>query len=187
MHMSIKTKWIETLYSISTGSRKVRNLFTPIGATFFGLLIFAFIVIALKTDQVLNITDLFPKQLSRLFSIPVFLLALFLIGWSVQNFIKVKGTPVPFNPPPQLVTSGPYKYTRNPMLTGVFSLLFGFGFFLGSVSLVFVFTPLFILLNYWELKAIEEPELIKRLGKDYVEYRKETPMFFPIIRSKNRD
>jgi protein-S-isoprenylcysteine O-methyltransferase Ste14 len=29
------------------------------------------------------------------------------------------------------------------------------------------------------LKAIEEPELLKRLGEDYIEYRERTPMFFP--------
>jgi protein-S-isoprenylcysteine O-methyltransferase Ste14 len=28
------------------------------------------------------------------------------------------------------------------------------------------------------LKAIEEPELLKRLGEDYIEYRERTPMFF---------
>jgi protein-S-isoprenylcysteine O-methyltransferase Ste14 len=86
------------------------------------------------------------------------------------------------NPPPELVTSGPYAYVRNPMLAGVFALLFGFGIFLGSVSLLFVFTPLFILLNVWELKNIEEPELVKRLGEKYVEYRKRTPMFLPGFR-----
>jgi protein-S-isoprenylcysteine O-methyltransferase Ste14 len=65
------------------------------------------------------------------------------------------------------------------MLTGVFALLFGFGVLLGSASLLVIFTPLFIFLNVWELKAIEEPELLKRLGQDYIEYRKRTPMFFP--------
>jgi len=65
------------------------------------------------------------------------------------------------------------------MLTGVFALLFGIGFLLGSASLIVIFTPLFILVNVWELKAIEEPELTKRLGQDYIEYHKSTPMFFP--------
>jgi protein-S-isoprenylcysteine O-methyltransferase Ste14 len=68
---------------------------------------------------------------------------------------------------------------RNPMLTGVFALLFGLGALFGSISLLVVFTPLFILINVWELKVIEEPELVKRLGKDYIEYRKRTAMFFP--------
>jgi protein-S-isoprenylcysteine O-methyltransferase Ste14 len=70
------------------------------------------------------------------------------------------------------------------MLTGVFALLFGFGIFFESVFLLFVFTPLFVAVNYWELKAIEEPELEKRLGQEYVEYRKMTPMFFPRFGSK---
>jgi protein-S-isoprenylcysteine O-methyltransferase Ste14 len=177
--MALKTKWIEVLYNVATGSRKVRNVFTPIGAFIYGLLIFSFVVIALLMDRLLGLTAIFPRPFNIILSLPVFSLALFLMGWSVLNFLKVKGTPVPFNPPPQLVTTGPYAYVRNPMLTGVFALLFGFGVLLGSASYLIVFTPLFILINVWELKAIEEPELLKRLGDNYFEYRKKTPMFFP--------
>jgi protein-S-isoprenylcysteine O-methyltransferase Ste14 len=180
--MTLKTKWVEILYNVATGSKNVRNFFTPIGAIFYGLLVFFFVVIALHVDRLTGLTKIFPNPYHIIISIPFFFLALFLIGWSVHNFLKVKGTPVPFNPPPQLVTAGPYAYTRNPMLTGVFSLLFGFGAFFGSVSLLIVFTPLFIFINYWELKSIEEPELEKRLGAEYIEYRKKTPMFFPIAR-----
>ena len=180
--MTIKSKWIEFLYRVATGSRKIRNFFTPIGAFFYGLLIFSFVVVALQTDRLLGIKDIFPRSLSIILALPIFLIALFLIGWSVLNFFQAKGTPVPFNPPPRLVTTGPYLYVRNPMLTGVFALLFGLGVLLGSASLLIVFTPLFILVNVWELKVIEEPELIKRLGEDYIEYRKRTPMFFPNFR-----
>jgi protein-S-isoprenylcysteine O-methyltransferase Ste14 len=177
--MTLKTKWIDIFYNVATGSRRIRNFLTPIGAIFFGLLIFIFVIMALHLDRLLGLADIFPGQLRVILSFPLFLFALFLIGWSVQHFLKVKGTPVPFNPPHKLVTSGPYAYTRNPMITGVFALLFGCGMFFGSISLLFVFTPLFILLNFWELKAIEEPELVKRLGQEYIEYRKMTPMFFP--------
>jgi protein-S-isoprenylcysteine O-methyltransferase Ste14 len=94
----------------------------------------------------------------------------------------VKGTPVPFNPPPTLVMTGPYQFVRNPMLMGVFLLLFGLGFAIKSLSLVVLFTPLFVLANVWELKKIEEPELVKRLGEDYVAYKQQTPMFIPKVR-----
>jgi protein-S-isoprenylcysteine O-methyltransferase Ste14 len=177
--MNLKNKWIDILYNVATGSRKIRNFFTPVGALIYGLLIFTFVVIALQVDKLLGLTALFPNPFHIILSLPLLLLALFLIGWSVLYFLRVKGTPVPFNPPPQLVTTGPYAYTRNPMLTGVFALLFGFGVLFGSVSLLLVFTPLFIYINYWELKSIEEPELEKRLGEEYIEYRKRTPMFFP--------
>jgi protein-S-isoprenylcysteine O-methyltransferase Ste14 len=67
--------------------------------------------------------------------LPLFSIAALLIGWSVAHFLKAKGTPVPFNPPPRLVDSGPYAYSRNPMLTGVFALLFGLGVLLASPPL----------------------------------------------------
>jgi protein-S-isoprenylcysteine O-methyltransferase Ste14 len=180
--MTIKSKWIEFLYRVATGSRKIRNFFTPIGAFFYGLLIFSFVVVALQVDRLLGLREILPRWLSIILALPVFSIAFFLLGWSILNFFKVKGTPVPFNPPPRLVTTGPYAYVRNPMLTGVFALLFGLGILLGSASLIVVFTPLFILINVWELKVIEEPELIKRLGEEYLEYRERTPMFFPGVR-----
>jgi protein-S-isoprenylcysteine O-methyltransferase Ste14 len=180
--MTIKSEWIEILYRVATGSKKIRNVFTPIGAFFYALLIFSFVVVALQVDRLLRINAIFPRSLSIILAVPVFAFALFLLGWSVLNFLRAKGTPVPFNPPPRLIKTGPYAYVRNPMLTGIFALLFGFGVLLGSASLLIVFTPLFILINVWELKFIEEPELVKRLGEDYIEYRKRTPMFFPHFR-----
>ena len=53
----------------------------------------------------------------------------------------------------------------------MFALLFGLGVLPESATLLFVFTPLFMALMVWELKVIEEPELVKRLGREYIEYR----------------
>ena len=57
--------------------------------------------------------------------------------------------------------------------------MFGIGFWIGSLSLILIFTPLFILANVLELKKIEEPELEKRLRQKYLDYKKKTPMFIP--------
>ena len=184
--MGLTNRWIDFLYKVATGSKKLRNIFTPIGAIFYGVFTALFIVIALQADKWLNLPQLFSRPLNIILSLPFFPLALFLMGWSVLNFLKVKGTPVPFNPPPRLVTTGPYAYVRNPMLTGISVLLFGFGILFGSISLIFIFTPLFISINVWELKAIEEPELVKRLGEEYIEYKKRTPMFIPSFRIRSR-
>lgn len=184
--MTLQTTLIEFVHNLATGSRKIRNVFTPIGATIFGLLVCGFIIAGLKVDRIVGVERLMPLSVGTLLSLPVFAMAIFMIGWSVHHFLKAKGTPVPANPPPRLVTSGPYRYTRNPMLTGVFALLFGFGILFGSFFLLLVFTPLFIALNFWELKRIEEPELEKRLGRAYIDYRSATPMFFPCIRRKKR-
>jgi protein-S-isoprenylcysteine O-methyltransferase Ste14 len=177
--MTLKTKWIETLFRVATGSQKIRNFFSPLGALFYGLMVFLFVITAVWLDGRIGMADVLPQALSAVLAIPTIMFAVVMIGWSVFNFLRAKGTPVPINPPPRLVKSGPYAFVRNPMLTGVFALLFGLGFCLRSISLLVVFTPLFILINVWELKAIEEPELIKRLGQEYIEYRNTTPMFFP--------
>ena len=106
---------------------------------------------------------------------------LVLSGWCVVRFIRAQGTPVPFNPPRELVTAGPYAWSRNPMLTGVFACLFGLGFFLHSVSIVVLWTPVFVLLNVIELKMVEEPELERRFGTSYREYKRRVPMFVPRV------
>lgn len=95
-----------------------------------------------------------------------------LMLWAMFVFARVKGTPVPFNPPPKLVTSGPYAYSRNPMTIGLFIFMFGIGFNWGSITSVLIFTPLYIILSILDFKYIEEPELEKRLGKEYTEYKK---------------
>lgn len=43
-----------------------------------------------------------------------------------------KGTLAPWNPPQKLVVNGLYRYTRNPMISGVVFILFGEVIILGS-------------------------------------------------------
>ena len=151
----------------------------------FGAFTTLFVFAAIVVDRLLNLPHLLPAGARLPVSIPLIVVGLAVTAWSVFHFLKVQGTPVPFNPPPKVVNTGPYWLARNPMLTGVFMFLFGIGFCVNSFSLVFFFTPLFIAANVWELKAIEEPELMKRLGDEYIEYRRRTAMFIPGRRPKS--
>jgi protein-S-isoprenylcysteine O-methyltransferase Ste14 len=182
--VSLPERLIGIFYKGATGSRKMQNLLTPAGVVFFFGFIALFVFAALQVDKLLDFPELLPTSLNIIVSVPVLTIGLFLMIWSVLIFFRVKGTPVPFNPPPKLVATGPYAHVRNPMLTGVFILLFGLGVLLRSISLVSIFTPLFILLNVWELKAVEERELEKRLGEDYVEYKKRVPMLIPRLKGR---
>ena len=65
------------------------------------------------------------------------------------------------------------------MLTGVFTGLFGLGVLLHSVGTVLISTPAYILLHLVELKLVEEPELERRFGAAYSEYKRRVPMFWP--------
>ncbi len=177
--MNIRERWIKLLYRVATGTRKTRTILTPVGALIFALFTIMFVIAGVTVDRFFHLTPLLPERWQLLVSMPILAAGVFGIGWSAFHFLKVKGTPVPFNPPPKLVDTGPYRHVRNPMLTGVFLVLFGIGVAANSISITCIFTPLYILFNIWELKFIEEPELIRRLGNPYIEYRRKTPMFIP--------
>ena len=180
--MGIRDHWISLLHRTATGTKKTRTLLTPIGVVIFGGFTSLFVVLSLLVDRWLSLPWPLSSGLSWLIATPLIAIGVGVTAWSASHFLKVKGTPVPFNPPPTLVMTGPYQFVRNPMLMGVFLLLFGLGFAIKSLSLVVLFTPLFVLANVWELKEIEEPELVKRLGEDYVAYKQQTPMFIPKVR-----
>ncbi len=154
----------------------------PIAGLFYLSLIAFFILASLVVDRWLAFPKTAVYPLSLVIGCCLIAFGLFLTLLSVAYFLRARGTPVPLSPPPRLVAAGPYRFARNPMLTGIFIQLIGIAVALGSLSLAFIFTPLFIIINVWELKQIEEPELTRRFGQAYVEYRKRVPMFFPFSR-----
>ncbi|MBT8332511.1 MAG: isoprenylcysteine carboxylmethyltransferase family protein [Deltaproteobacteria bacterium] len=182
--MEFRKHCVNIFHRAATGTKKTRLALTPIGLTIFSVFTALFVLAAIFVDRLLGLPGLLPPGARLPIALPLMAAGVFITVWSAFQFIKVKGTPVPFNPPPQVVRTGPYRFVRNPMLCGVFLLLFGIGFAVNSVSLVVFFTPLYVLLNMWELLHIEEPELVKRLGNAYIEYRKKTPMFIPGYRPK---
>jgi protein-S-isoprenylcysteine O-methyltransferase Ste14 len=182
--VSFVGKWIDLIYKVATGSSKTRLILAPIVGSLYLSLVALFIMMSFIADTFLHFPEAVCYPWSLLVGICLIILGLFLMLLSISYFIRVRGTPVPFCPPPKLVTTGPYRFVRNPILTGIFLQLFGLGIFSGSLSLVFIFTPIFIIINVWELIKVEEPELVKRLGQEYVEYKKQVPMFFPSLFKK---
>ena len=180
--MSVRERWVDLVHRAAIGHPRTRGILTPIGALFFVLFTAVFVGLAVIADRVLALQWPISTNVSLLLATSFLAIGAAITAWSVFHFARARGTPVPFNPPPELVDSGPYRYARNPMVSGVFLLLLGTGFAIRSPSLVLFFTPLYILVHAWELKNIEEPELVKRLGESYLEYRRQTPMFFPRIR-----
>jgi len=182
--MNIANKIVNLFYKVATSSRKVHAIYTPVGLVLFSTIVLLFVLASLALDKLLRIPALLPSSINNVVAIPILIIGIFMVLWSAITFFRIRGTPVPFNPPPKLVTNGPYAFMRNPMLTGGFITLFSCGIYLNSISLTLIFTPLFIFCNVMEIKYIEEPELEKRLGKDYIEYKKRVPRFFPKIKRK---
>jgi len=89
-----------------------------------------------------------------------------------------KGTLAPWSPKQKLVVKGPYKYSSNPMITGVFFILLGETFFFHSFSILNL-AILFFIFNTVYFILIEEPDLYKRFGNDYLQYKKHVPRWIP--------
>ncbi|MCW4020571.1 MAG: isoprenylcysteine carboxylmethyltransferase family protein [Candidatus Bathyarchaeota archaeon] len=82
----------------------------------------------------------------------------------------------------RLVTSGPYAYCRNPMTLGYSLLPCGMGVMFRSIGMtIFVPAIVFAIMIGW-LKVKEEPNLEKRFGEAYREYKRRTPFLIPHTR-----
>lgn len=185
--MSFKDFAINFFYRAATGSKKLRIALRLIGVTVYLLFTGLIVFMSLLTDRILNLPEIIPEPLSIMMAIPLMLAGAVIYIWAVSTFFRLKGISVLLNPPTKVLSDGPYSYCRHPMIGAIILVLLGLGTLLSSLSLVVVFTPLYILLNALEMKAIEEPELAKRLGSDYVEYKNRTPMFIPRFRGSPKD
>ncbi len=92
-----------------------------------------------------------------------------------------KGTLAPWDPPRRLVVRGPYRFVRNPMISGVIFILFGEAFV--SLSMRHgAWAAAFLVLNLLYIPLLEEPHLERRFGESYREYRLHVRRFLPHLR-----
>jgi protein-S-isoprenylcysteine O-methyltransferase Ste14 len=89
-----------------------------------------------------------------------------------------EGTPAPWEPPQKLVIRGPYRYVRNPMITGVILVLLGESTLFNS-WLVFLWALVFLVANMIYFPLVEEKGLAARFGDPYREYRDRVPRWVP--------
>lgn len=117
--------------------------------------------------------------LNQTFGPALIVAGLALVVWSVRvQYGTGKGTPAPKVATLELVTQGPYAYSRNPMTLGALLLYLGIGVWMGSgvvvILTVIVFSGLLTFIYVHETR-----ELAERFGDTYLEYRKRTPFLLP--------
>ena len=88
------------------------------------------------------------------------------------------GTLAPWDPPRRLVVRGIYRRVRNPMISGVFSVLLGEAALLGSPPVLLWFLIVFAV-NAVYIPLIEERGLSERFGEEYLDYRRNVPRWLP--------
>lgn len=84
----------------------------------------------------------------------------------------------------QLVTTGIYRWSRNPQIFGWFLVLSGISF-IGKSELAFLYTMIFIILFHLYITQMEEPYLERIFRDKYVLYKKGTSRYIGILKRKS--
>jgi len=130
----------------------------------------------------------FPRNLEISIAAAALLTAVTLMSWGfVQLWFDGMGTPAPITPTKNLVTTGPYKYCRNPIELGTDFYFLFLGIWFDTLVTGLLCMLMGMLLGYGYIKIIEERELKLRFGKSYDEYRAATPLFFPRLFSQREE
>ena len=92
-------------------------------------------------------------------------------GLAALSFRKAHTTVNPMKPSStsSLVTSGIYRYTRNPMYLGFFLALIAWGLYLSNVLALLVLTAFILYMNRFQIEP-EERALTVLFGQEFVQY-----------------
>ena len=160
-----KKNLIDLILKITFGSKKKLKIPPPI------LVIILITSIYFSSDKL----DLISIPYRTLFSIVILSIGILIIINPVVKFIKSKTTvnPVEFKNVEKLVTSGIYKYSRNPMYLGMIMIIISTTvYYLNFYSLLtpFIF---YFWINRFQIKR-EEVFLEEKFGQEYLSYNTKT-------------
>ena len=98
-----------------------------------------------------------------------------LLLWCVREFyVAGRGTLAPWSPPRHLVTSGPYRFCRNPMYLGVATILFGWCLLWNLRTLIY-YALVTATVFHLRVLLFEEPWAARTFGEQWQAYRARVP------------
>ena len=137
--------------------------------TFPSVIFAVFLIIGLITDRalsdILNISG-YPIK----FGFSFIILGVILLAWSWLTFATAKTCIDIRKSTKQLVTIGPYKYSRNPMYLGLTLILLAACFYFNSFLGIIIYFPLFVCyITIFQILP-EEDALKKLYNEEYMKY-----------------
>jgi protein-S-isoprenylcysteine O-methyltransferase Ste14 len=111
-----------------------------------------------------------PDALGRVLGIVLGAAGLLLAAPAIASFRRARTHPEPWRPSTALVTTGIYRFTRNPIYLGMALVALGVAFFANSAWALLAL-PLAMLAIRWGVIAREEAYLTRRFGGEYLAYK----------------
>lgn len=103
--------------------------------------------------------------------------------WCAADFIRAQGTPMPIDPPKEMVARALYRYVRNPMYVAVLLVILGAAIFFGSGLLVIYGLAIFTAVHLFVI-LYEEPHLRRTFGAAYERYCQDVPRWLPRLKRR---
>ena len=178
--MSRYSKWAEKEHS--EVARIIALL--PAGILFLILLPYILLVVSPSMDARFGLDRLNPSPASLVIGGILLAVGLVFAQWSIYSqFTRGRGTPLPVIPTQRLLTTGPFRYCRNPMTFGTILAYLGLSIAATTIVGILIVAALASLLLVY-LKRMEEKELAERFGEEYLAYRRDVPFIIPRLSRK---
>jgi len=91
-------------------------------------------------------------------------------GWAFANMLRARTNINPFKPTTALVTSGPYRFSRNPIYLATTLLYIGAALSFRIITALVIVPFALILLEFGVIRR-EERYLERKFGDQYRDYR----------------
>jgi protein-S-isoprenylcysteine O-methyltransferase Ste14 len=104
--------------------------------------------------------------------------AVLAICCSLLMFLNKFSSVIPFFKPTKLVTSGPYKFVRHPMMWALFLVLIGESITFSS-PLTLLWLIIWARFSHIYISRHEEPFLLRHFGEEYQKYAQKVPRWIP--------
>lgn len=93
-----------------------------------------------------------------------------LVSWSLVALVRAGTTTEHSKPTTQLVTTGPFRFSRNPVYLGIVAILIGLSLDWGNPYLLVISLAFPLVLQRWTVRP-EEAYLEREFGEDFRQYR----------------
>lgn len=98
---------------------------------------------------------------------------IWLVGWGYAKLLRYRTALLSSSPTTHLVTSGPYRYTRNPVYLGYTLAMLGAGLFTGNLWMCVIAALTAAVTHAWIIRS-EERHLLARFGFEFERYCRRT-------------
>jgi protein-S-isoprenylcysteine O-methyltransferase Ste14 len=107
------------------------------------------------------------RPVTFVFGIVIGIMGAGLMAWGHRTLVKGGTNVSPLKPTTVIITTGPFRFTRNPLYVGAMILLLAFSLAIGTLWGLTVIVPVFFILHYGIILR-EERYLERKFGKSYI-------------------